>query len=356
MERLLTLYADGKKHFTLSQQCDDDSDDENITNNTQNKAALIETYLNSLNDSDLNNLLSTAGTSGHLSECLAAIFSGSPIEKKQGSQRRQTVYLAAVNLLDTGAVIGKVAENCLITLLQNLDRLTTSTYSKLINAAIDGMSSEFEGTGVSFELVSEIVTRMIAVKSGNGGSGRMSLAGANNNNNNNNNNNGTASSSSSTSSSTSNTTTIPSFSSSFSADEYQETIIRRICRTRWNPSAATNVVKGIRGFALAPRQMTRIVRKVLDQLSETELNDLPPLVNQLLLLASKGEQALVLSGLADHFDALDLKGKKEKNYVCNQRIIKIKIKNDSLSVFCVRQNELISMLHLLLKDYCFLLL
>ena len=103
-----------------------------------------------------------------------------------------------------------------------------------------------------------------------------------------------------------------------------KSIIRRICRTRWNPSAANYVVKGIRGFALAPRQMTRIVRKVLDQLSETELNDLPPLVNQLLLLASKGEQALVLSGLADHFDALDLKGKKEKNYVCNQRIIRLK--------------------------------
>ena len=147
-------------------------------------------------------------------------------------------------------------------------------------------------------MVPEIVTRVIAVKSGNGGSGRRqsndsvpsSHGGSGGGG------NGGAGGGGSG---------LQSFASSFKADEYQDTIIRRICRTRWNMSAVTNVAKGLRNFNLAPRQMVRIVRKILNQFTSIPLNDLPPLVNQLLLLASKGEQALVISGLADHFDMLD---------------------------------------------------
>jgi hypothetical protein len=298
-DSLLALYIKGKESFTLSQQVDSD-DDENSSSNgsrsSQECSSNIENFLSKLDNDGIQTLLTDAVNTGRLPDILAAIFSGSPIEKKDGSYRRQVVYLSTVNLLDRGVVAGKVAENCLIALLSNLDRLKLNTYEKLINAALDGISSEFDGTGVSFELVSEILTRVIAIKSGNGGgTSRQSFSNSEN----------SAQNDGSGSSSGSGSSGLQSYDSSFKADEYQETVIRRICRTRWNVLAVTNVVKGLRGFNLAPNQIVRVVRKILNQFNSIPLNDLPPLVNQLLLLASKGEQAMIISGLADHFDMLD---------------------------------------------------
>lgn len=312
---LIRLHREAAKAHQLSQEIhsDDEDDDENqlrqgggggdggasgvaasSSGPGGGRGKRLEARLDKLAPDALTALVRVSAEAGDLPDLLSAIFAGSRVSSASGRARRRLVFLETVSLLDQGGIIGSknFQEKCIVVLLSDLDRLSLKTYDELVNATIDGMSDKFQGSGSSFELLPHVVSRIVSIKSGHGdalSAGGGATAGAS-----------AASLGLSASSSSS------SASAAFDADHFQDTVVKRICRTKWALSATTNVVKGLRGFHITSYQMVRLVRKILDQFSSVPLSDLPPLVNQLLLLSAKGEQQLILCGLADHFDKLDV--------------------------------------------------
>lgn len=65
------------------------------------------------------------------------------------------------------------------------------------------------------------------------------------------------------------------------------------------------VWKMCRDLPLGPEQHSLVAAKIVECLDGMQLEELPPLVYQLLLFATKGHRSEILRGLVAHFDALD---------------------------------------------------
>jgi len=56
---------------------------------------------------------------------------------------------------------------------------------------------------------------------------------------------------------------------------------------RWNSRVVLHVMSMMRDIALSSEELSHVIAKSLRQMTEVELNELPPLVYQLLLLSAK---------------------------------------------------------------------
>eukprot|EP01135_Chromosphaera_perkinsii_P012201 Nk52_evm20s2612 gene=Nk52_evmTU20s2612 len=106
-------------------------------------------------------------------------------------------------------------------------------------------------------------------------------------------------------------------SHSITGAQFKDTMINKFCQVRWCSQGTFYMLSLFRDVNLTESQHKFVVSKIIKQLSSLEVDELPPLIYQLLLFASKGNKKQIIEGLVLHFNALDdLDKDTERNCEC----------------------------------------
>ncbi|KAG7267577.1 hypothetical protein CRUP_005997 [Coryphaenoides rupestris] len=103
------------------------------------------------------------------------------------------------------------------------------------------------------------------------------------------------------------------FKGKLSGEEYKKQLINSLCSSRWDPQCVIHLTTMFRDVPLSPEELQFLVEKVLRMFSKLELQEVPPLVYQLLLLSAKGCKKQVLDGIMGYFREQDLRQKEEED-------------------------------------------
>lgn len=74
---------------------------------------------------------------------------------------------------------------------------------------------------------------------------------------------------------------------SMSGAEYKSHILNSLCSGRWDPTYVVHLAAMFKDVAMATDELGFVVDRIIRMLGEVELQELPPLVYQLLLLTAK---------------------------------------------------------------------
>ncbi|KAK7891742.1 hypothetical protein WMY93_023705 [Mugilogobius chulae] len=91
-----------------------------------------------------------------------------------------------------------------------------------------------------------------------------------------------------------------------SGEEFKKQLINSLCSSRWDPQCVIHLTTMFRDVPLSPEELQFVVEKVLRMFSKLDLQEVPPLVYQLLLLSAKGCKKQILDGIVSYFKAQDL--------------------------------------------------
>lgn len=90
---------------------------------------------------------------------------------------------------------------------------------------------------------------------------------------------------------------------------HTEEVVKKICNVEtWPAACGVGLAQVLRDLTLTEHQLPTVIKRILKHIQERrDLQALPPLSYQLLVLAGKGSGEIVLSGLVKVFDELDRK-------------------------------------------------
>ncbi|XP_023237134.1 Fanconi anemia group I protein-like [Centruroides sculpturatus] len=83
--------------------------------------------------------------------------------------------------------------------------------------------------------------------------------------------------------------------------EYRSHLIKCLCLNKWEPECAVQVASTFREVALSNEELQWLIEKLLKVLQEVEMQEIPTLVYQLLLLSSKGFRKQLLEKILFYF-------------------------------------------------------
>ncbi|XP_060116244.1 Fanconi anemia group I protein isoform X1 [Heteronotia binoei] len=97
-----------------------------------------------------------------------------------------------------------------------------------------------------------------------------------------------------------------------SGGELKKQLINTLCSSRWSHQCVIHLTSMFRDVPLSGEELQFVVEKVLRMLPKVDLQEIPPLVYQLLLLSAKGSKKNILEGLINFFNQVDQKQKEEQ--------------------------------------------
>ncbi|CAJ0909279.1 14558_t:CDS:10 [Entrophospora sp. SA101] len=100
---------------------------------------------------------------------------------------------------------------------------------------------------------------------------------------------------------------------SMTIQDYKYYLISKMCCSRWNTKNVLSLTGELRDIQMSDNELELVINKILRQFDSTEINELPLLIFQLLLLSRKGHKNLVLKGISEYFSALDEEIKESHN-------------------------------------------
>jgi Fanconi anemia group I protein len=218
---------------------------------------------------------------GSLPNLLRAVFGGSAGSAPARVRRRVEMFRAAVRALNRGLLReqGKQASRVIDVLLPEVESLPKAELPKLVDEVLQGTgglcAEERErGGGAAQEGLAaavlspalELLPKLLAliVKCGQEDIG-----------------------------------------ASMDGDEFQAMTLGAVCRAPWSSHSVVGVVTVLKDVALSDAQLRAVVTKAVGLLGELRMQELPPLLYQLLVLSTKGHREVVLRGLVRHFDGSD---------------------------------------------------
>ncbi|KAI1235183.1 hypothetical protein IHE44_0002819 [Lamprotornis superbus] len=95
-------------------------------------------------------------------------------------------------------------------------------------------------------------------------------------------------------------------------EEFKKQLINTLCSSKWDPRSVIHLANMFRDIPLSGEELQFVVEKILRMFSRLDLQEIPPLVYQLLLLSAKGSKKTVLEGIISFFNQLDKKQKEEQ--------------------------------------------
>ncbi|POI33634.1 hypothetical protein CIB84_002614, partial [Bambusicola thoracicus] len=95
-------------------------------------------------------------------------------------------------------------------------------------------------------------------------------------------------------------------------EEFKKQLINTLCSSKWDPQCVIHLANMFRDIPLSGEELQFVVEKVLRMFSKLDLQEIPPLVYQLLLLSAKGSKKTVLEGIISFFNQLDKRQKEEQ--------------------------------------------
>ncbi|XP_077861464.1 Fanconi anemia group I protein-like, partial [Saccoglossus kowalevskii] len=83
--------------------------------------------------------------------------------------------------------------------------------------------------------------------------------------------------------------------------DYSSHILNILCSAKWHPDCVTHLAAMFRDVPLTNEELQFVIDKILRMFKSMDLQELPPLIYQLLLLSTKGHKRLVLEGVSTFF-------------------------------------------------------
>uniref|UniRef100_A0A673TR06 FA complementation group I n=1 Tax=Suricata suricatta TaxID=37032 RepID=A0A673TR06_SURSU len=225
----------------------------------------LQEFLQAMKDDDLANLLENQAVKGKApGPLLRAIFKGSPCAEEAGALRRLKIYMRSIHLVESGDLQKEVASEILGLLMLEAHSFPGSLLVELANEFVSAIKQSRLKNGKSLELLPIILTAL-ATKKENVAYGKGELSG----------------------------------------EECKKQLINTLCSGRWDRRCVIQLTSVFKDVPLTAEEVEFVTEKVLRMFSELNLQEIPPLVYQLLVFSSKGNRKKALEGIITFFSELD---------------------------------------------------
>ncbi|NXW40696.1 FANCI protein, partial [Nyctiprogne leucopyga] len=232
----------------------------------------LQEALQSLGEGELGDMVTRQALKGReTTALLRGIFKGSPCSQRSGVLRRLQVYKHCVPLVESGDLhLGKVSEIIGLLMLE-ARQLPGHALAELATLFVDVIKGGSLSNGKSLELFSTVLTALASSKESLAyGKGELN------------------------------------------GEEFKKQLINTLCSSKWDPQNVIHLANMFRDIPLLGEELQFVVEKVLRMFSKLDLQEIPPLVYQLLLLSAKGSKKTVLEGIINFFNQLDKRQKEEQ--------------------------------------------
>ncbi|NWR31006.1 FANCI protein, partial [Tachuris rubrigastra] len=232
----------------------------------------LQEALQGLGEAELGEMVTRQALKGReTAALLRGIFKGSPCSQQSGVLRRLQVYKHCVPLVESGDLhLGKVSEIIGLLMLE-ARQLPGHALAELANLFVDVIKGGSLSNGKSLELFSTVLTVLASSKESLAyGKGELN------------------------------------------GEEFKKQLINTLCSSKWDPQCVIHLANMFRDIPLSGEELQFVVEKVLRMFSKLDLQEIPPLVYQLLLLSAKGSKKTVLEGIISFFNQLDKRQKEEQ--------------------------------------------
>uniref|UniRef100_A0A3Q3C1A7 FA complementation group I n=1 Tax=Haplochromis burtoni TaxID=8153 RepID=A0A3Q3C1A7_HAPBU len=229
------------------------SDEENIPE--------LQKYLSTLTDDQVCN------------KCIVcACCLGSPPSSTAGANRRLLLYQHCIPLCESGDLQTEVAADIIGLLMLETHTLSGPSLATLGSLFVDAIKVGKMSSGKSLELFPTVLTALAACEALSYGKGELS------------------------------------------GEEYKKQLINSLCSSRWDPQCVIHLTTMFRDVPLSSEELQFVVEKVLRMFNKLDLQEIPPLVYQLLLLSAKGCKKQVLDGIVGYFKEQDTRQEEEQKH------------------------------------------
>ncbi|RIA87302.1 FANCI solenoid 2-domain-containing protein [Glomus cerebriforme] len=92
---------------------------------------------------------------------------------------------------------------------------------------------------------------------------------------------------------------------SMSGQDYKNYVLNKLCNTRWHTNNVLSLAGEFRDIPMSNEQLNFVVEKIMSHFEIMDINGVPPLIYQMLLLSRKGQKRLILRGITEFFNRLD---------------------------------------------------
>ncbi|XP_069558030.1 Fanconi anemia group I protein [Brachyistius frenatus] len=233
----------------------------------------LQKYLSSLTDDQLIAVVTNSALKGkNIGAMIKGIFKGSPPSSTEGSNRRLLVYQHCIPLCESGDLQTEVAADVIGLLMLETHALSGPSLAQLGSLFVDAIKVGKMGSGKSLELFPTILTALAACEALSYGKGELS------------------------------------------GEEYKKQLINSLCSSRWDPQCVIHLTTMFRDVPLSSEELQFLVEKVLRMFTKLDLQEVPPLVYQLLLLSAKGCKKQVLDGIISYFKEQDVRQEEERKH------------------------------------------
>lgn len=220
----------------------------------------LQKYLSLLVDDQLVTVITNSALKGKMvGTMIKSIFKGSPPTSNEGSKRRLLLYKHCITLCESGDLQTEVAADIIGLLMLETHLLPGPTLTQLANHFVDAIKEGKMGSGKSFELFPTVLTALAGCEVVAYGKGELSGEG------------------------------------------YKKQLINSLCSSRWDPKCVIHLTTMFRDVPLSPEELQFVMEKVLRMFNKLDLQEVPPLVYQLLLLSAKGCKKQILDGIVSYF-------------------------------------------------------
>ncbi|XP_018519642.1 LOW QUALITY PROTEIN: Fanconi anemia group I protein [Lates calcarifer] len=235
--------------------------------------AELQTYLSSLKNDQLITVITNGALKGKkVGAMIKGIFAGSPPSTTEGSNRRLLVYQHCIPLCESGDLQTEVAADIIGLLMLETRTLSGPSLAQLASLFVDAIKVGKMGSGKSLELFPTVLTALAACEALSYGKGELS------------------------------------------GEEYKKQLINSLCSSRWDPQCVIHLTTMFRDVPLSSEELQFLVEKILRMFTRLDLQEIPPLVYQLLLLSAKGCKKQVLDGIIGYFKDQDVRQEEEQKH------------------------------------------
>ncbi|XP_068579054.1 Fanconi anemia group I protein [Cebidichthys violaceus] len=233
----------------------------------------LQKYLSSLTHDQLTIVINNGALKGKkVGAMIKGIFKGSPATSTEGSSRRLVVYEHCIPLCESGDLHTEVAADIIGLLMLETHTLPGPSLAKLASLFVEAIKVGKMGSGKSLELFPTVLTALSACEALSYGKGELS------------------------------------------GEEYKKQLINSLCSSRWDPQCVIHLTTMFRDVPLSSEELQFVVEKVLRMFTKLDLQEIPPLVYQLLLLSAKGCKKQVLDGIICYFKDQDVRQEEEQKH------------------------------------------
>ncbi|CAH7339329.1 Fanci [Phodopus roborovskii] len=233
----------------------------------------LQEFLQTLKTDDLTDLLQSRAVKGRaVGAFLRAIFKGSPCSEEDGALRRFKIYSCCIQLVESGDLQQEVASEIIGLLMLEVHHFPGPLLVELASEFVGAIREDSLANGKSLELLPIILTALATKKE-----------------------------------------VLTCGKGDLNGEEHKRQLIDSLCSVRWAQRYVIQLTSMFKDVRLTTEEMDLVVAKVLAMFSKLNLQEIPPLVYQLLVLSSKGSRRSVLDGIITFFNELDKQHSKEQS-------------------------------------------